>query len=265
MRDFGENVFAGAAGYYAKYRPKYPPELFRDAVQSFGLDGRGRLLDLGCGTGELALPLAKYFSQVLAIDPEPGMLEVGQQKATAAGADNIIWHKGSSKSLKGVQAPFKLASLGQSLHWMDEEEALKELYGLIGPNGGVLVVGSTPTAQNELAQAKDELIHGLIEKYLGFGRRAGWAMYKPSGKDWENGVFPNSQFGGFEKRKYTIKVVQNVDEIVGELYSKSWGLRSHFGSRIGEFDNEIRTKLAEISPSKMFESNVCFEAFFLKK
>jgi ubiquinone/menaquinone biosynthesis C-methylase UbiE len=265
MRDFGDDVFAGAAKYYAKYRPKYPPELFRDAVQYFGLDGHGRLFDLGCGTGELALPLARYFSQVLAIDPEHGMLELGRQKAAAAGIHNITWRKGSSRSLKRVEGPFKLASLGQSLHWMDEEEVLKVLYGLIETNGGVLVVGSVPATQNEAVQAKDELIYGLIEKYLGFGRRAGWVMYKPSGRSWENDVFPNSEFGGFEKRKYTIKVVQNVDEIVGELYSKSWALRSHFGSRIDEFDNEIRTKLAGISQSEKFESNICFEVFFLKK
>jgi cyclopropane fatty-acyl-phospholipid synthase-like methyltransferase len=34
------------------------------------LNGKGRLLDLGCRTDELAIPLAKYFENVVAIKLE---------------------------------------------------------------------------------------------------------------------------------------------------------------------------------------------------
>jgi cyclopropane fatty-acyl-phospholipid synthase-like methyltransferase len=63
MRDFGNDVFKGAAKYYSKYRANYPQGIFDDIAKNFKLDGNGRLQDLGCGTGELAIPLANYFKK----------------------------------------------------------------------------------------------------------------------------------------------------------------------------------------------------------
>jgi hypothetical protein len=49
--------FAGTAWCYARFRPGYPPA-FVHVVRRFGPDDTGRLLDLGCGTGRLTIPLA---------------------------------------------------------------------------------------------------------------------------------------------------------------------------------------------------------------
>jgi hypothetical protein len=46
---YDESLFAGTAYYYARYRGPYPTALIADIVTHFGLDGAGRLLDLGCG------------------------------------------------------------------------------------------------------------------------------------------------------------------------------------------------------------------------
>lgn len=128
MPDYGHDLFAGTAEYYAKYRPSYPAQFFNDVADHFKLDGLGQMLDLGCGTGELAIPLAKYFEKVLAMDPEPAMLRLGRAKTQP---DNIDWRIGSSKDLTEVRRPFRLAGLGQSLHWMDEKRTVNTLYDLL--------------------------------------------------------------------------------------------------------------------------------------
>lgn len=69
-----DGLFAGTAWHYARYRPGYPRLLFDDLVDRFGLDGTGRLLDLGCGTAQLLLPLAEHVAEAVGIDPEPEML-----------------------------------------------------------------------------------------------------------------------------------------------------------------------------------------------
>ena len=50
-----------------------------------GLSGRGRLLDLACGTGQLAFALRSSFAEVWAVDQEPDMVEVVAAKAAADG------------------------------------------------------------------------------------------------------------------------------------------------------------------------------------
>ena len=52
----GAGLFAGTAEYYARFRPPYPPALLDAIIDRFRLDESGRLLDLGCGTGEITVP-----------------------------------------------------------------------------------------------------------------------------------------------------------------------------------------------------------------
>ncbi|MGH9173431.1 MAG: class I SAM-dependent methyltransferase, partial [Vicinamibacterales bacterium] len=62
------DLFKGTASYYARYRPGYPAEFFAAVVEHFGLDGAGRLLDLGCGTGQLLIPLAPFVEAAIGMD-----------------------------------------------------------------------------------------------------------------------------------------------------------------------------------------------------
>src|SRR5579884_2627794 len=83
--------YKDAAPYYSRYRPPYPPAMVSTLRDTFRLDGTGLLLDLGSGPGSVAIPLAHLFSQVIAIDPEPNMLEEGRAAARRAAVANVKW------------------------------------------------------------------------------------------------------------------------------------------------------------------------------
>ena len=51
---FQPDRFRSAAAHYLRGRPAYSDALIRDVALLCGLDGTGRLLDLGCGPGQLA-------------------------------------------------------------------------------------------------------------------------------------------------------------------------------------------------------------------
>jgi ubiquinone/menaquinone biosynthesis C-methylase UbiE len=264
MRDFGDDVFAGTAEFYEKYRAKYSLKLFHDLIQFFGLNGQGRLLDLGCGTGELALPLAKYFNKVVAIDLDPDMLRLGHRKASESGVSNIEWQKGSSRDLKGVKGPFRLVTMGQSFHWMDQERDLEQLYQLIEPNGGLFIVGTAKTAQNKPTSEKDKQINNLLAEYLGPQRRAGKYVYSKPPKSYDE-LLSIAKFNHRQSQIYETKVVRNVEQELGNLYSMSWGRRAYFGDQLPKFERAFRTQLSKILPPGGFENIVRFETYFLQK
>ena len=60
-----------------------------------------RVLDLGCGTGTLALRLAERGVEVVGVDPAAGSLRVAQSKA---GADRVRWIQGDATALPSMQA-----------------------------------------------------------------------------------------------------------------------------------------------------------------
>jgi len=58
--EWDETLYAGSAPHYVTGRMPYPPSLADAIRDELGLDGTGRLLDVGCGPGSLTLLLARY-------------------------------------------------------------------------------------------------------------------------------------------------------------------------------------------------------------
>jgi len=62
-------------------RPAYSPGLEAVLAQDTGLDGNGRLLDVGCGPGVLTVRLAHLFAQAVGLGPDAGMLAEARRAA----------------------------------------------------------------------------------------------------------------------------------------------------------------------------------------
>src|SRR3546814_13106171 len=61
-----------------------------------------RIVDIGCGTGTLAIALkgGEPESEIFAVDPDPAVLEIARSKARTAGAD-IHWFEAMGDGLDG--------------------------------------------------------------------------------------------------------------------------------------------------------------------
>jgi 23S rRNA (uracil1939-C5)-methyltransferase len=71
------------------------------------LEGSGRLLDLYCGAGAFALPLARLASEVLGIEEYAGAVEDGRTTAAANGIDNVRFEIGRVEAvLREQEGPF---------------------------------------------------------------------------------------------------------------------------------------------------------------
>jgi len=124
--------FSGKAGYYSRYRRGYPAGIFDAIIAGFGLTPSSEILDLGCGTGNVAIPLAERGFHVHAVDPEPEMLAEGRRRSRISGSCRIGWHLGADSTLTGLALPpLRLCTMGLSFHWMDRVAVLTMLDGMI--------------------------------------------------------------------------------------------------------------------------------------
>lgn len=69
---------------------------------SIGVTPQMRILDLGCGDGTTALPLARLGAQVTGIDIARNLVEAGNKRAAAAGLSNLKFQEGDACNLEGV-------------------------------------------------------------------------------------------------------------------------------------------------------------------
>ncbi len=55
---YDSTIYRGSAAYYVQGRPLYSRTLASTLAAELGLDGSGRLLDVGCGPGTITIELA---------------------------------------------------------------------------------------------------------------------------------------------------------------------------------------------------------------
>ncbi len=71
-------------------------------VKSLGVKTPLRVLDLGCGDGTTAVPLARLGAEVVGIDIAKNLVDAGNKRATEAGLNNLTFQEGDASNLQGV-------------------------------------------------------------------------------------------------------------------------------------------------------------------
>ncbi|MDR3516077.1 MAG: class I SAM-dependent methyltransferase [Azospirillaceae bacterium] len=156
--------FESAAAYYRRGRPPYAATLINRVVAICGLTAEHHLLDLGCGPGPLAIAFAPVVGSVLALDPEPRMLQAATTAAAEAGvAAKIRFAEGSSYQLGPELGRFRVTTIGRAFHWMDRPDTLRRLDTMIEPDGAVVLFDDHHPAVPDNAWYVD--FKTLIERY----------------------------------------------------------------------------------------------------
>jgi ubiquinone/menaquinone biosynthesis C-methylase UbiE len=112
-------------------------------VQSLGVGAPLRVLDLGCGDGTTALPLARAGAEVTGIDIARNLVEAGNKRAAAAGLSRLTFQEGDACHLVGVaDRSFDLVvSIFGAMFAPKPFDVAKEMVRVTKP-GGRIVMGN---------------------------------------------------------------------------------------------------------------------------
>lgn len=125
-------------------RPPYPPELF-DTLEGLLPAGPRIVLDLGCGTGEVAIGLAGRADRIDAVDASEAMLRVARARPGAR-HPSLRWTRAAAEAFV-FRGPYSLIVAAESLHWMDWEAVVPRIAATLGV-GAFLAVVRGRTLQN---------------------------------------------------------------------------------------------------------------------
>ncbi|MDO8433017.1 MAG: class I SAM-dependent methyltransferase [Candidatus Binatus sp.] len=135
----------------------------RKLIEQAAIQGGHRVLDIGCGTGSLAVMLKKTHpgAEVVGLDPDPKVLSIARGKAERSGV-RIEFDQGFSDHLAYAGASFDRVFSSFMFHHLPHEErsaTLAEIRRVLKTGGSLHLVDFVP-ARSGFARAMGHLFHG---------------------------------------------------------------------------------------------------------
>ena len=124
--DFKDH-FSKGSDDYAAYRPSYPLDLVNELADLCAT--QNRVLDCGCGTGQLSVLLAKRFAEVIATDASSAQIDKARKEA------NVIYQVALAEQSGLADESVDLITVAQAAHWLDLDKFYKEVQRIARPNG----------------------------------------------------------------------------------------------------------------------------------
>lgn len=266
------SLFDGAAPYYVRGRLPYAPGLAAAVAAALELDGRGRLLDVGCGPGTVTLALAPYVEEAVGVDPDAGMLAEAARRAERAGTPGVRWHAARAEELPAGLGAFRAVTFAQSFHWTDRDRVAATVRDMLEPGGACVLIADAKTADGTATAAPRaphapagppapapasastsapappyEAIAALVRRYLGPRRRAGQGVLVHGTPGGEEAVLARAGFGRRERLVVPGGEVVRRDEdsLVAWTLSRSDSAPHLFGGRLAAFEEDLRGLLRD--------------------
>lgn len=251
--DFAADLYDGTAEAYDRFRLPYPPVLIEDLLSRAAVTGRGRLLDLACGTGQLAFALDRAFAETWAVDQEPGMVRV----VAAKGGQNIRAVVAGAEDLVAAPGSFELAVVGNAFHRLRRDRVAQRVFEWLRPGGWLALCWSdSPWA----GDAEWQRVFGaVIDRWrarLATRDRlpAGWADARRSKPD--SVVLAEVGFETIGRFAFQVEHRWTVRELAGFVYSTSFLPAPVFGDQAPRFEAELANELAPFTRGGAFIEQV---------
>ncbi len=162
-------LFDGAAADYDAARPGYPVELIDELVARSGIPGGGSILEIGCGTGQLTVLLAKRGYAITAV-------ELGEELSRLA-AHNLERFPNATVDCADFETwdvepcAYELVVSAQAFHWIEPTIGYRKAHAALRSPGHLALIWNLfPGSDAPVYRALDEVYRSCAPQ-LG---RASW-------------------------------------------------------------------------------------------
>ena len=212
-----------------RFRPPYPSQVV-DILAGLMVAGHGNILDAGCGSGDLALPLLQIAERIDAVDPSVAMLAAA--RARPSGDDpRMRWIAGCMEDVP-LDPPYALVTTGESLHWMDWPVVIRRFRELLVPGGHLAIVNRV---EQRSAWADD--LQRLIDRH---STNRDYQPYDLIQELEQRGLFRSVG----NERTESLPFTQSIDDYIESIHSRNGFSRDRMTTAsAGEFDRAVREHL----------------------
>ena len=136
-RGYGE-AFDNVAAEYDRRRPTYPDELIDDALRVAGIGSGDRVLEVGCGSGQLTRSLVARGLHVTALEPGKRLLSLAEERLRGLGEVEFVHARFEDAELP--RKHFRALFSASAFQWIDPEVSWEKAARVLLPGGTLALV-----------------------------------------------------------------------------------------------------------------------------
>jgi SAM-dependent methyltransferase len=136
-RSYGK-VFNEVAVAYDRNRPAYPDALLDQACEVAGLGEGDRVLEIGCGTGQLTRGLLARRLRVTALEPGDQLIEIAEENLKDAGDVEFVHARLEDTQLS--RESYEAVFSASAIHWVDPDVSWRTIADALAPNGTLALI-----------------------------------------------------------------------------------------------------------------------------
>jgi ubiquinone/menaquinone biosynthesis C-methylase UbiE len=131
-------VFDEVAAEYDRSRPSYPDELVDHACELAQIGPGDRVLEVGCGSGQLTRSLVARGLQVTALEPGKHLISLAEQNLQ--GSAEVEFVNARFEDARLSRDHFRAVFSASAFHWLDPEVSWRKAARVLAPRGTLALV-----------------------------------------------------------------------------------------------------------------------------
>src|SRR5215470_18126929 len=228
-RRYGQ-VFDEIAAEYDRRRPAYPDELLDRACQVAGIGSGDRVLEVGCGSGQLTRGLAARGLHVTALEPGANLIGLARQNLEGAGEVEFVNAQFEDASLPRER--FQAVFSASAFHWIDPKVSWQKAADVLVRRGTLALVQYFGLEEPRSKPDQEAALAAMSK--VAPDVAAHWPAYRDL----------DATLAGMEQRR------GNVSQVWAWLGSYDIG-QDYAGRLFGDVQVAIMPKLVEHTPDEL--------------
>jgi SAM-dependent methyltransferase len=237
-RGYG-TVFNDVAAEYDRNRPTYPDALVDRACRVASIGAGDRVLEIGCGSGQLTQSLLVRGLRVTALEPGSQLIALAAEKLRRAG--DVEFVTAPLEDIRLPRACYRAVFSASAIHWVDPDVSWRRIADALSPGGTLALIqyfglrsaddqgrllaamrGHAPEIAATWPTYRDleSTIVGVRERRRNVADVWGWLGSHDIGRDYAAELFEDVQFAAVRR-----VVRHTADEINALLATMSFWAR----------------------------------------
>lgn len=210
-------TFEKISSLYDRARISYPTQLIDDIVTYSGIRPNGRILDVGCGTGQVTLLFAQRGYYVIGLDVGKEMIDVAKEKCSSF--PKISFKVGTFENITFSDASLDIIISGMAWHWINPESREEKAYRILR-SGGTLALFWSYQRKEESDFVK--AVGKVLDKYGGIDRGPAGSKVRQISDTLYEKLKGSQSFTSVEMREYNEDFEFSKKRYIDLVVSYGW-------------------------------------------